>query len=178
MAEVNDGVTCAERVRMNALAGILFVVGGDGIILLAMFSDTSGTLGQTLTGVCGVAAVFIGFYYMLCYLNKAIRVSSEGVLYSNWMGRKSRYDWDQVSVSHHPGRNAYFIFDLNGKKVKFYGYTQNAEALHEYLMEHERYDGDTMRAQRKAAEEREELIRRMQQRSRANGADNDDWDEE
>lgn len=163
---------------MNAFAGLLFILAGDGIIVVAVMSGRAGTLGATVTALCGIAAMLIGFYYMLCFLNKSITVSDEGVTYTNWMGRKSRYSWDQVSVSHHPGRNAYFTFDLAGKKVTFYGYAQNAQALYDYLHDNARFDDDTMREARKAAQREAERIREMQQRAREAGAQTDDDDED
>lgn len=171
-------VTITERVRMNAIAGILFVLAGDAIILYAFFSDNSGTIGATITGVCGAAAVVFGMYYMLCYINKRLTVSNDGVDYSNWMGRTTHYSWDQVICEHKPGRNAKFIFNLNGRKVSFYGYAVNAMKMHEYLVENERYDNDTMRAARKAKEEEAERVRQMQRKAQADASDWDDDDDE
>ena len=165
--EAPRSVACAERVRMNAIAALLFIIGGDGILLVAVMSDRSGTIGATITGAFGILAILIGFYYMLCYLNKAIVVSDKGVLYRNWMGKKAMYPWEQVSVSHHAGRNAYFTFNLNGKKVTFYGYARNALDLHEYLLANERYDADTMRQELEAIEKREQMIRDMQKKAQS-----------
>lgn len=169
-------VTCAEKVRMNALAGILFVLGGDGIIAVALLTERSGVLGTLITGLFGVAAVFIGLYYMLCYINKKIAVSDDGVVYMDWMGKKHSYAWSEVQVSHHPGRNAYFIFDLNGHRVKFYGYSSNALAMHEYLMANGRYDDDTVNAERKARDEEMKRVKLMQKNARTDASDWDDND--
>lgn len=165
--EVPKSVACAERVRMNAIAALLFIIGGDGILLVAVMSDRSGTIGATITGIFGILAILIGFYYMLCFLNKAIVVSDKGVLYRNWTGKKLMLPWEKVSVSHHAGRNAYFTFDLDGKKVTFYGYAKNALALHEYLLANERYDNDTMRQELEAIEKREQMIREMQKKAQS-----------
>lgn len=171
-------VTIAERVRMNAIAGILFVLVGDALILYAIFSDGSGSFAATITGVCGAAAVVFGMYYMLIYMNKRLTVSEEGVDYCNWMGRKTHYNWDQVICEHRAGRNAKFFFDLNGHKVSFYGYAVNALKMHEYLVENERYDNDTMRQERQAREEEAERERMMQRKAQADASDWDDDDDE
>lgn len=160
---------------MNAFAGILFVLGGDGIMLISVLSENSGSFGTTISAFFGILAICIGLYYMLCYINKRVTVSDDGVIYSNWTGRKSHYDWDQVSVSHHLGRNAFFIFNLAGKRVKFYGYSRNAQALFDYLMEHDRFDGDTVRAYEKAQEKQAERVRLMQKDARV---DESEWDED
>lgn len=173
MTDSPKSVTCAERVRMNAIAALLFIVGGDGIILVSVLNKSPDAFGSVLSGVCGIAAMLIGFYYMLCFLNKRITVSEDGVVYVNWMGRRQSYSWDQVQASHHAGRNAYFIFDLAGKRVKFYGYSLNAQALHDFLMEHRLYDDDTMRAQERAREEREERIRLMQKQASTDDFEDD-----
>lgn len=170
-------VTITERVRMNAIAGIVFVLVGDALILFSFFSDNSGSMATTITGVCGAAAILFGMYYMLCYMNKRLTVSQDGVDYSNWMGRKVHYSWDQVICEHRPGRNAKFFFNLNGHKVSFYGYAVNASKMHEYLVENERYDNDTLRAERQAREEEAERERQMQRKAQADDSDWDDDDE-
>ncbi len=177
MAPARNKVTVTERVRMNAIAGMLFVFVGDAIILFAFFNDNSGTIGATITGSCGVAAVAFGLYYMACFLNKKITVSSAGVDYSNWMGRSTHYEWKDVVVEHHMGRNAKFIFHLAGKKVSFFGYATNALALHEYLLENNRYDNDTMRRQREAEQAEAERARQLQRKAQADDSDWDDDDE-
>ena len=170
-------VTCSERVRMNAFAGFLFVAAGDGIILYAFFNDNSGTIGAIITGICGAIAVFLGLYYMCCYMNKKITVSLDGVEYSNWMGKTSSYEWSLVRASHRVGRNAKFFFELAGKKVSFYGYAVNALALHEFLLSQGKYDTDTMRAEEKASEQEAERVRMMQRKAQADASDWDDDDE-
>lgn len=168
-------ITCSERVRMNAFFGLLFLFGGDLILLYALMSDTSGGLGTAIVGTCGVAGMLLGLYYMCCFLNKKITVSDDGVVYSNWMARSQSYTWDQVSVSFHPGRNAYFIFDLGGKRVKFYGYANNAQALYDYLFEHARYDDDTMRVLHRIEDEAAERERQLRLEEEADAAF---WDED
>ena len=173
-------VTIAERVRMNAIAGILFVLAGDAIILYAIFNDKSGTMGATLTGLYCVIAVCFGLYYMACFINKRLTVSDEGVKYVNWIGKTTDYEWKDVVVEHLAGRNAKFIFHLAGKKVSFYGYSINALALHEYLMENDRYDNDTKRREAEAREAEEERVRQMQRKAQADDSDwddDDDWDD-
>lgn len=169
-------VTCTERVRMNMLAGLLFMVAGYGIVAVAFLSDRSGTIGATITTICGFAGVIFGFYYLLCYFNKSITVSDNGVVYVNWMSRRKNCTWDQVNVSYHLGRNAYFTFELDGKKVTFYGYARNAQELYDYLLEHERFDDDTMRTIRNAQEKEAERIREMQKRAREAAANDGDDD--
>ncbi len=171
-------VTITERVRMNAIAGIIFVIIGDALILYSFLSDGAGNMAATITGVCGAAAIFFGMYYMLCYMNKRLTVSQDGVVYSNWMGRHTHYSWDQVICEHRPGRNAKFLFNLNGHKVSFYGYSVNALKMHEYLVENERYDNDTLRAERQAREEEAERERQMQRKAQADASDWDDDDDE
>lgn len=179
IAKTGDSVTCSERARMNALAGILFIIGGDGIILVAVMGNVDFSTGSMLTALFGIFGVMLGIYYMFVFMNKRITVSDDGVIYCNWLGKRVHYDWDQVQVSHHPGRNAYFTFDLAGKKVTFYGYAKNAQELHDYLVAHKRYDADTMRAEEKATEQREQQIRALQQKARQNDYDDDDdWDDE
>lgn len=174
MSDNQETVTCTERVRMNALAGLLFIAGGDAIILVAVMSGYGGT-GFILMGLMGIAAMLLGFYYMLCFLNKRITLSEDGVTYCNWMGKRIHYDWDEVSVSHHPGRNAYFVFILAGKKVTFYGYARNALAMHEYLYANGRYDNDTMREERRAEAEEAEMLRLIELQEQAEEAI---WDED
>jgi hypothetical protein len=177
MAVVPTKVTCTERVRMNAIAGFLFVAAGDGIILYAFFSDNSGTFGSLITGICGAAAVFLGLYYMCCFMNKKITVTQDGVDYSNWIGKTKHYTWTQVEVAHRVGRNAKFVFRLDGKNVSFYGYAINALALHEFLLNNNKYDNDTMREEEKAAEQEAERIRMMQRKAQADASDWEDDDE-
>ena len=171
-------VTCTERVRMNAIAGFLFVAIGDAILLFAILGNTAGTIGAVITGVCGAAAVFFGLFYMCCYMNKRITVSEDGVDYTNWMGRKSHYGWNKVIATHRPGRNARFYFLLNGRKASFYGYSVNALALHEFLLNHEKYDNDTLRAEREALKAEEERARQMKREAQSDASDWDDDDDE
>lgn len=173
----NESVTCSERARMNAIAGVLFMIGGDGIILVAVMRDAEMSFGSILTAMFGIFAVMLGIYYLFVFMNKRITLSEDGVTYVNWLGKRIHYDWDQVTVSHHPGKNAYFSFDLGGKKVTFYGYAKNALAMHEYLLSHGHYDADTMRAEEEAREQREEQIRLLQQKARKDD-DDEDWDDE
>ena len=174
MADSAKRANMNERAMMNAIAGFLFVLAGDGIILYAFFSDRSGTIGASLTGFCGVIAVFLGIYYMCCYINKRIAVSDDGVDYTNWMGRKTHYEWNQVVAEHRPGRNAKFFFYLDGKKVSFYGYAPGALSVHNYLVEHERYSADTMRQEEQAKELEAERVRQMQRRAQSDASDWDD----
>ena len=102
-------------------------------------------------------------------------MSDVGVVYTNWMARRQSYTWDQVSVSFHPGRNAYFIFDLSGKRVKFYGYANNAQALYDYLFENGRYDNDTMRVLHRIENEAAERERQLRLEEEADAAF---WDED
>lgn len=117
----------------------------------------------------------LGLVLHVRFLNKKITVSDDGVVYTNWMARKQSYAWDQVSVSFHPGRNAYFVFDLNGKRAKFYGYAHNAQALYDYLFENERYDNDTMRVLHRIEEEAAERERQLRLEEEADAAF---WDED
>lgn len=167
-------VTITEHVRMNAIAGVLFVFAGDAIILYAFFNDKSGTLGATITGLFGVAAIVYGLYYMCCFINKRLTVSEAGVDYRNWMGKSTHYDWENVVVEHRTGRNARFFFHLAGKKVGFYGYATGALTMHEYLVEHERYTRDTMEAEYRAREAEEERVRQMQRKAQSDASDWDD----
>lgn len=171
-----SSVTCSECAKMNAIAGIAFIVAGDGILLVAFMRESAGGFGQIVTALFGAAAIIMGFYYMLCYINKKITVTGKGVIFSNWTGRASAYGWDEVSVSFHPGRNAYFTFMLGKRKVVFYGYANNAAALYDYLYENERFDGDTMRQIEREREKQEARIRDMQRRARDHGVPVDDDD--
>ena len=177
MSPASNKVTITEQVRMNAIAGMLFVLAGDAIILYAFFNDKSGSVGSAITGICGVIAVALGLYYMCCFINKRLTVSKDGVDYRNWMGRSAHFAWDDVVIEHHAGRNAKFIFHLAGKKVSFYGYAINALAMHEYLVENKRYDNDTMREEYNAREEEAERVRQMQRKAQADASDWDDDDE-
>lgn len=170
-----DSITCTERVRINAFSGLLFLFGGDATLLFALLYDGSGGFGMMLTAACGVAGMLLGLYYMCCFLNKRITVSDDGVTYTNWMARRRSYTWDEASVSHHPGRNAYFLFNLGGKQVKFYGYSTNALAMHEFLLENELYDDDTMRMHRRVAEEEAERERQLRLEEEEDAAF---WDED
>lgn len=172
---VPPSVTCTERVRMNAIFGLLFIFGGDSIMLYSVLNNDSVNFGMLFACICGIAAIVLGFYYICCFLNKKITVSDEGVVYTSWMAKKQSYTWDQVSVSFHPGRNAYFIFDLGGKQVKLYGYANNAQALYDYLLEHERYDDDTMRVLHRIEEEAAERERQLRFEEEADAAF---WDED
>lgn len=173
-----SSVTCSERAKMNAIAGIAFIVAGDGILLVALMRESGGGFGQIVTALFGAAAIIMGFYYMLCFINKKITVTDKGVIFSNWTGKASAYDWDEASVSFHPGRNAYFTFMLGKKKVVFYGYATNAAALYDYLYDNERFDNDTMRQIERERERQEERIRDMQRRAREHGVPVDDDDED
>ena len=168
-------VTCTERVRMNATFGLIFLFGGDLILLYALMGDNSGGFGTAIVGACGVVGMLLGLYYMCCFLNKKITVSDDGVTYVNWMAKRQNYTWDQVSVSFHPGRNAYFIFDLNGKRVKFYGYANNAQALYDYLYDNGHFDDDTMRVLHRIEEEAAEREHQLQLEEEADAAF---WDED
>ena len=168
-------VTCTERVRMNAVFGLLFLFGGDAILLYSMMSENAGSFGTMIGAVCGIAGMLFGLYYMCCFLNKKITVSEDGVSYTNWRAKRQSYTWDETSVSFHPGRNAYFFFDLAGKKVKFYGYAYNAQALYDYLFENERYDADTMRVLRRIEEEAAERERQLRLAEEEDAAF---WDED
>ena len=163
-------ITCTERVRMNAAFGLVFLFGGDLILLYALMSENLGGLGAAVVGTCGVVGMLLGLYYMCCFLNKKITVSDDGVVYTNWMARRQSCTWDQVSVSFHPGRNAYFIFDLSGKRVKFYGYANNAQALYDYLFENGRYDNDTMRVLHRIENEAAERERQLRLEEEADAA--------
>lgn len=167
--------TCSERVRMNAFFGLLFLFGGDFILLYALMGDNSNGFGTVIVGACGVVGILLGLYYMCCFLNKKITVSDDGVIYTNWMARKQSYAGDQVSVSFHPGRNAYFVFNLDGKRVKFYGYANNAQALYDYLLENGRFDDDTMRVLHRIEEEAAERERQLRLEEEADAAF---WDED
>ena len=114
---VPPSVTCTERVRMNAVFGLLFIFGGDAIMLYSILNNDLVNFGMLFACICGIAAIVLGFYYICCFLNKKITVSDEGVVYTSWMAKRQSYTWDQVSVSFHPGRNAYFIFNLGGKRA-------------------------------------------------------------
>lgn len=100
---VPPSVTCTERVRMNAIFGLLFIFGGDAIMLYSVLNNDSVNFGMLFACICGIAAIVLGFYYICCFLNKKITVSDEGVVYTSWMAKKQSYTWDQVSVSFHPG---------------------------------------------------------------------------
>lgn len=168
-------VTCTERVRMNAIFGLLFIFGGDAILLYSVLNNDSVDFGVLFACICGIVAIVLGFYYICCFLNKKITVSDEGVVYTNWMAKKQSCRWKQTSVSFHPGRNAYFVFNLNGKRAKFYGYANNAQALYDYLFEHERYDDDTMRVLHRIEEEAAERERQLRLEEEADAAF---WDED
>lgn len=160
------GVLCTERVRMNAIAGLLFLFAGDGIILYSVMRDAEMSLGSAISIICGIIGIVLGLYYLFTFMNRRIFVNEKGVVYVNWLGKKSAYEWDRARVSYHFGRNAYFIFMLGSKKATFYGYDVNAEALYEYLVEHHRFDADTMEAIRARREKEEERIRLLQKKAR------------
>lgn len=169
------GVTCTERVRMNAIAGLLFLFAGDGIILYAVMRDASMSFGTILTMICGAIGVILGLYYLFTFMNRRVVVSDDGVTYVTWLGKRSSYGWDQVRVSYHIGRNAHFIFWFGSKKATFYGYDTNAQALYDYLVENERFDHDTMESIRRTKEKEEERIRLLQQKARQS---EQEWDDE
>lgn len=170
-----NSVTCTERVRMNAVFGLLFLFGGDAILLYGMMSENAGSPGMMIAAACGIVGMLFGLYYMCCFLNKKITVSEDGVTYTNWRAKRQNCTWDEVSVSFHPGRNAYFLFDLAGKKAKFYGYAYNAQALYDYLFENERYDEDTMRILHRIEEEAAERERQLRLEEEKDAAF---WDED
>lgn len=169
-----SSVTCSERVRMNAIFAVLFILAGDGIILLSLNSDKADSIGNYLTGLIGFIAIIVGIYHMLNFLNKKITVSSSGVIYTNWANINKNFDWSQVKASHRSGRNAQFVFMLSGKKVVFYGYSLNAQALYDYLLKNNHFDLDTVYAAEKAKDADEERVKLMQKKARTDASDWDD----
>lgn len=166
MTTTPQSVTCTERVRMNAIAGLLFLFAGDGIILYAVMRDVELSIGPLVSIIGGTIGIVLGLYYLLVFVNRRISVDSKSIIYTAWYGRSARYDWDKVTVSYHLGRNAYFIFMLAGKRVKFYGYDTNAQALFDFLEEHGLFDKDTMNMIETAREKEAERVRAMQKQAR------------
>lgn len=151
---------------MNAIAGLLFLFAGDGIILYAVLRDVDLSIGPVVSIIGGIVGMILGLYYLLVFMNRRITVDSQGVTYTAWYGRSAQYAWEDTVVSYHLGRNAYFIFTLKGKRAKFYGYDTNAQALFDYLEEHERFDKDTMDMIETAREKEAERVRAMQKQAR------------
>lgn len=172
---VPPSVTCTERVRMNAVFGLLFIFGGDAIMLYSVLNNDSVNFGMLFACICGIAAIVLGFYYICCFLNKKITVSDEGVVYTSWMAKRQSYAWDQVSVLVSSGSQRLLRLRFDGKRVKFYGYANNAQALYDYLLEHERYDDDTMRVLHRIEEEAAERERQLRLEEEVDAAF---WDED
>lgn len=169
------GVVCTEHVRMNAIAGLLFLFAGDGIILYSVMRESEMDLGSIVSVLFGTAGVMLGLYYLFTFVNRRIMVTDDGVTYVSWLGKKTHCSWYEVEVSYHLGRNAQFIFMLKGKRVKFYGYDVNAQALFDYLFDHERFDNDTLNAIRDARAKERDRVRTMQKKARENAYD---WGED
>lgn len=179
MSDQRKSVTCTERVRMNAVAGLLFLFAGDGLIAFAVLREVEMNLGSIISVVCGIIGMLVGLYCLFAFMNRRIVVSEDGIVYVSWIGKRTTCAWEEAVVSYHLGRNAYFIFMLHGKRVKFYGYDSNAQALFDYLEENDHFDSDTVRMIEKMRDQEKERVLSLQKQARAERLDwGDDVDED
>lgn len=134
-----QSVTCSDKTRINLAAGFIFLLVGYLFLAVQTFGTFGSTLMVALMDVIGVVALGFGVYYIGCFMNRRVTASENGVTLVNWRGKKSKLNWDEVSVSRTSGRAMSIVFAHDGKEAKFYGYSAGAAAMDAYLERTDRY---------------------------------------